>query len=75
MKLHFAAILAVLLVSEAACAQAPATPKGPKLLVVVSVDQFSAALFNEYRGHFRGGLARMAGGVAFANGFQAHGAT
>ena len=36
----------------------PAPP--PKLLVVISVDQFSADLFDEYRPQFTGGLARLA---------------
>ena len=35
---------------------APVTP--PKLIVVISVDQFSADLFGEYRTSFTGGLAR-----------------
>src|SRR3954464_3933743 len=53
-------------------AQAP-TP--PKLLVVVSVDQFSANLFDEYRPQFTGGLARLAGGTVFRNGYQSHATT
>lgn len=76
MKARFAALLALLLFGAPACAQAPATPSvGPKLIVVIAVDQFSAALFNEYRGHFTGGLRRMSNGVVFANGYQAHGGT
>lgn len=51
-----------------------ATPP-PKLIVMVAVDQFSADLFTEYRGHFTGGLARLASGVVFPSGYQAHGAT
>jgi len=50
-----------------------ATP--PKLIVMVAVDQFSADLFAEYRGKFTGGLARLASGVVFPSGYQAHGAT
>jgi len=52
-----------------------AASPAPKLLVVVSVDQFSADLFAEYRSHFTGGLARLATGVVFPSGYQAHGAT
>ncbi|WP_052072122.1 alkaline phosphatase family protein [Sphingopyxis sp. MWB1] len=63
---------------EAAAPIAPAvtaaTP-APKLLVVIAVDQFSADLFAEYRGRFTGGLARLASGVVFPAGYQAHGAT
>lgn len=51
-----------------------ATP-APKLVVVISVDQFSADLFAEYRSHFTGGLARLASGVVFPAGYQSHGAT
>ncbi|AMU90606.1 alkaline phosphatase [Sphingopyxis macrogoltabida] len=51
-----------------------ATPP-PKLIVMISVDQFSADLFAQYRGHFTGGLARLASGVVFPSGYQAHGAT
>lgn len=58
-------------------AQAPLqTPSGaPKLIVVISVDQLSADLFDEYRAHFTGGLARVASGTVFRNGYQAHAAT
>lgn len=51
-----------------------ATPP-PKLIVMIAVDQFSADLFAEYRGKFTGGLARLASGVVFPSGYQAHGAT
>ena len=47
----------------------------PKLLVVISVDQFSANLFDEYRPQFTGGLARLASGTVFRNGYQSHAAT
>ena len=65
------AAAAVLFASEAP-AQAP-TP--PKLLVVFSIDQFSANLFDEYRPQFTGGLARLASGTVFRNGYQAHALT
>lgn len=47
----------------------------PRLLVVISVDQLSADLFNRYRPSFTGGLRRIAGGTVFARGYQAHAAT
>jgi predicted AlkP superfamily pyrophosphatase or phosphodiesterase len=53
----------------------PLKPGAPKLVVVISVDQFSADLFDEYRPHFTGGFARLANGTAFHNGYQAHAAT
>jgi predicted AlkP superfamily pyrophosphatase or phosphodiesterase len=50
-------------------------PPPPKLLVVISVDQLSANLFDEYRPQFRGGLAELASGTHFRNGFQSHAST
>ena len=67
-----ALLLAALVAAPASAAPAAAAPK---LLVVLSVDQFSSDLFDEYRGEFRGGLARLADGVAYRNGYQGHAAT
>ncbi len=61
------------LLSPALLAAQPAPP--PKLLVVISIDQFSADLFAEYRAHFTGGLKRLADGVVFPSGYQSHAAT
>ncbi|MFN4358932.1 alkaline phosphatase family protein, partial [Sphingopyxis alaskensis] len=58
-----------------AARRATAAIQAPKLLVVIAVDQLSADLFAEYRGRFRGGLARLATGVVFPSAYQAHGAT
>src|SRR5437879_6973677 len=69
-KLIFAAAAALFASSSAA--QAP-TP--PQLLVVVSIDQFSANLFDEYHPQFTGGFARLASGTVFRNGYQSHAAT
>src|SRR5215208_48259 len=59
--------------ATASTAQTPTHP--PKLLVVFSIDQFSADLFDEYRPQFRDGLARIASGTVYRNGFQSHAAT
>jgi predicted AlkP superfamily pyrophosphatase or phosphodiesterase len=64
-------LLATLL---AAAAPAAAPPPAPKLIVAISVDQFSADLFARYRPGFTGGLARLARGIAFT-GYQSHAAT
>ena len=62
-------------------APAPAAPavmpaaNAPKLIVAISVDQFSADLFAQYRSHFTGGLARLAQGAVFPSGYQSHAAT
>ena len=54
----------------------PTAPTGaPKLIIAISVDQFSADLFAEYRGLFTGGLARLSNSIVFPSGYQAHGAT
>jgi predicted AlkP superfamily pyrophosphatase or phosphodiesterase len=47
----------------------------PKLIVAISVDQFSADLFNEYRQYFRAGLRRLSEGAVFPMGYQSHAAT
>ncbi len=67
MKFALPAALALLAATPAAAQQAPApaaaapaTP--PKLIVVISVDQFSADLFAEYRSQFTGGLRAAADG-------------
>jgi predicted AlkP superfamily pyrophosphatase or phosphodiesterase len=66
-KLILAAV-AALLASQAAAQE----PPPPKLLVVISVDQFSADLFDEYRPQFTAGLARLASGTVFDRAFQSH---
>ncbi|NIJ19518.1 putative AlkP superfamily pyrophosphatase or phosphodiesterase [Sphingomonas naasensis] len=81
MKLALPAALALLAATPAAAQQAqpapaPATPQTPpKLLVVISVDQFSADLFAEYRARFTGGFARLLTGAVFPSGYQSHAAT
>jgi alkaline phosphatase len=64
-----------LLAGSAVMPKAPAAPSKPKLIVVVSVDQFSADLFNQYRGTYSAGLKRLLGGVVFPAGYQSHAAT
>ena len=66
-KLVLAATAA--LFASQAIAQAPPPPK---LLVVISVDQFSANLFDEYRPQFTAGLARLASGTVFDKAYQSH---
>lgn len=47
----------------------------PRLIVLISIDQFSTDLFNGYRDQFRGGLKTLAHGIVYANAFHAHGIT
>jgi predicted AlkP superfamily pyrophosphatase or phosphodiesterase len=64
---------AVALLASTSAAQAPSNP--PRLLIVISVDQLSADLFDEYRPNFTAGFARLAGGTMFRNGYQSHAGT
>jgi len=66
--------LAALIAFTAAVPVAAATAP-PKLVVVISVDQFSADLFAEYRTVFTGGFARLLTGAVFPSGYQSHAAT
>ena len=84
------AVIGALLSSAAACvsppttasdssavptsAAAPAPPLAPKLVVAISVDQFSLDLFQKYRPTFTGGLKRIGAGRAYV-GYQSHAAT
>ena len=47
----------------------------PKLVLAISVDQFSADLFAQYRRHYTGGLKRLQEGAVFPSGYQSHAAT
>ena len=70
------AFAAALVLPAAAIAQdKPAETPPPALVLALSVDQFSADLFAEYRQHFTGGLARLLTGAVFPSGFQSHAAT
>ncbi len=53
----------------------PAAASSPKLVVVISIDQFSADLFDSYRPHFTAGLHRLASGTVFDNAYQGQAAT
>ena len=66
-------VATALLLATAIPATAQTTP--PKLIVAISVDQFSADLFSEYRQYYSGGLKRLTQGVVFPKGYQSHAAT
>lgn len=68
-----AAGLAALLGSSPLLAAAP--PARPKLIVAISVDQFSSELYRRYLSSYTGGLAMLSRGVAFPIGYQSHAAT
>ena len=66
--------LAGLLVTTTVSAETAPPPK-PKLIVAISIDQFSTDVFNEYRTTYTGGLKRLSGGIVFPSGYQGHAAT
>jgi hypothetical protein len=66
---------AAALVLAATSVPAQALPDPPRLIVAISVDQFSADLFAQYRRHFTGGLRRLSEGAVFPSGYQSHAAT
>ena len=74
MKLKIAAAL-LALTGAALPAEAQPQRQPPKLIVAISVDQFSGDLFAQYREHFTGGLRRLSQGIVFPAGYQGHAAT
>jgi predicted AlkP superfamily pyrophosphatase or phosphodiesterase len=54
---------------------AVAAPATPKLIVAISVDQYSSELFQRYRPTYTAGLKTLASGIAFPVGYQSHAAT
>lgn len=75
MKLKLLAALLALIAAPAAAQRGNAPSERPRLVVAISVDQFSADLFAEYRGLFSGGLRRLSQGMVFPAGYQSHAAT
>ena len=55
---------------------AEAQQSKPTLVIAISIDQFSAGLFDQYRTSFRHGLKRLTEqGAVFPNGYQSHAMT
>lgn len=78
-RLLLASVLALSTTVPAAAREAapaaPAPTVAPRLIVAVSVDQFSADLFAQYRQFYTQGLARLLQGAVFPSAFQSHAAT
>ncbi len=56
--------IAVLAAALGIAGNAPAAPPpAPKLIVAISVDQYSWDLFDAYRATYTAGLRRLAGGI------------
>ena len=61
--------------SSAKAGSAVVQPR-PKLIVAISIDQFSSNLFGGWRGRYTGGLRKLGNeGIAYPNGYQSHAAT
>lgn len=67
-------LAAIAALALTAAAQA-APPPRPKLILAISVDQYSSEVFRHYRSTYGGGLKTLAGGIAYALGYQSHAAT
>ncbi|HZO22600.1 MAG TPA: alkaline phosphatase family protein [Steroidobacteraceae bacterium] len=72
--MKFALLFGLIVAAGGSICEAEA-PLQPRLVVAISVDQFSAALFSEYRPLFTAGLRRLQSGVVFAGAYQSHAAT
>lgn len=65
---------AALLATASTSAQAAPPPK-PKLIVAISVDQFSSEVFQRYRDSYVAGLRTLAGGIAYPVAYHSQAAT
>jgi predicted AlkP superfamily pyrophosphatase or phosphodiesterase len=81
-KLSFKLIQLALIMSAGMCTlfteveASPSPEAAPQLIIVISVDQFSAALFNQHRSTYTQGLRRLIDqGVVFPEAYQSHAAT
>lgn len=72
--LKFSMLFAVVLAAVSAASEGQSVVR-PRIIVAISVDQFSADLFSEYRPLFKAGLRRLQTGVVFPGGYQSHAAT
>jgi len=69
------AVLALAVMAMAAGTAAAQSRPAPRLVVAISVDQFSADLYAQYRATFTAGLKRLGNGAVFPSGYQSHAAT
>lgn len=72
--MKYSCLVSILIAATTTASHAESVAQ-PRIIVVISVDQFSADLFAEYRSLFNSGLRRLQSGVVFANGYQSHAAT
>jgi|GEM_PF-4258959 len=55
----------------AAAATQAAPPPRPRLIVAISVDQYSSEIFRRYRATYTAGLRTLANGIAYPTGYHA----
>ncbi len=67
-------LAAALLATAASSAQAAPPPK-PKLIVAISIDQFSSEVFQRYRQSYAAGLKTLSSGVAYPVAYHSHAST
>ena len=72
--MKFSALFPIIVAAVAAASEAQSIAR-PRIIVAISVDEFSADLFAEYRPLFKAGLHRLQTGVVFPAGYQSHAAT
>jgi predicted AlkP superfamily pyrophosphatase or phosphodiesterase len=75
MTRYFVGAAALALLSTPALAAPVPPPTKPKLILAISVDQFSSEVFQRYRSTYLKGLKTISSGVAFPVGYQSHAAT
>src|SRR6266480_544183 len=77
-SMKFSMLFPVILAAVSAASEAQSAAQSaarPRIIVAISVDEFSADLFTEYRPLFKAGLHRLQSGVVFPGGYQSHAAT
>src|SRR5258708_21398886 len=72
--MKFRMLFPVIVAAVSAASEAQSIAR-PRIIVAISVDEFSADLFIEYRPLFKAGLHRLQTGVVFPGGYQRHAAT
>ena len=72
MRAAFTILFGLFVLAGPASADPP--PAKPKLVVVISIDQFALDLYQRYRSAYAGGLKRLSEGLVFT-GYQSHAAT
>lgn len=67
-------VAGLLLAAAPLCPAGPAAPQ-PTLVLAISVDQYSANLYEDWRPRYAQGLARLSRGIVYSSGFQTHAIT